>query len=182
MPRTNHLLTTVLTIIHTLGNTPNHPRPTLFSSLGSGDVHTNLYLNSPPYTKEKELLVVALRTCFTRHGRERPPNWLRSYLTEKGDALLMSLASRAVLALAFSLKREPHSALSRFEFPGPRRNLCLSPTCPPWVWGEFTFWTTLSPLWRSHSREGGVLLRTIPPSLETSSPGRKLITNIVLAV
>ena len=69
----------------------------------------------------------------------------------------MPLASRDILALAFLLKREAHSALSRFELPGPRRNLCLSPLFPPWICGEFTFWTTLPPLRRSHSREGGVL-------------------------
>jgi len=35
----------------------------------------------------------------------------------------MSSASRAVLALAFSLKREAHFALSRFELLGPRKYL-----------------------------------------------------------
>ena len=75
----------------------------------------------------------------------------------------MSLASRVVVALTFLLKRETHSALSHFRFLSPRRNLCLSPICPPWVWGEFTFWTTLSPLWRFHSREGGVLCEPTCP-------------------
>jgi len=35
----------------------------------------------------------------------------------------MSLASRVVLASAFSLKRGTHSALSRFELHGPRTHL-----------------------------------------------------------
>jgi len=69
----------------------------------------------------------------------------------------MMLVNHAILALAFSLKREAHSALSCFEPSSPRRSLDLSPICPQWVLGEFTLWITLSPLWRSHSREGGAL-------------------------
>ena len=84
-------------------------------------------LNSPSYTKVRESLRVVLRTCFIRHGKKRPSNGPYSYLTEQRGALLMSLVSRAVLASVVSLKREAHSALSRFELLGPRRNSCPLP-------------------------------------------------------
>jgi len=66
----------------------------------------------------------------------------------------MPLASRDVLASAFSLKREAHSALSRFELLGPRRNRVCSLSVHHGFGGELTFWTALSPLRCSHLREG----------------------------
>jgi len=81
----------------------------------------------------------------------------------------MPLVNHVVLALAFSLKREAHYALSHFESSNPRRETCMSPSLTTMGSGRIHLLDHTVSITTLSLERGRRSLQTVLPRLETPS-------------